>query len=73
MYDDAYADVTKFRSKNDAELKEINREVDDYLVKYKRTRKFKENTVQNPEKLVFKFNDARIKTTEKTFDFNLVN
>ena len=35
MYDDAYADVTKFRSKNDAELKEINQEVDKYLAKYK--------------------------------------
>ena len=35
MYDDAYANVTTFRSKNDAELKEINEEVDNYLAKYK--------------------------------------
>jgi len=26
MYDDAYADVTKFKSKNDAELKKIKEE-----------------------------------------------
>ena len=39
----------------------------------KRTRKFKENADQNPEKLVFKYNDARIMTTEKTFEFELVN
>ena len=41
--------------------------------KEKRTRKFKENTDQNSEKLVFKYNDARIMTTEKTFEFEIVD
>ena len=41
--------------------------------KYKKTIKFKENADQNPEKLVFKYNDARMKTTEKTFEFELVD
>jgi|GEM_PF-6749681 hypothetical protein len=43
------------------------------FTKNKRKIKFIENADKNPEKLVFKYNDARIKTTEKTFEFEIVD
>jgi hypothetical protein len=43
------------------------------FTKNKRKIKFIENTDENKDKLVFKYNDARIMTTEKTFEFEIVD